>query len=77
MLAPTRGPVSPWSCRPRARDLTGSDRLHEIPVRDGVALQGDDELGEALSAGCVRQSTDDAAWMWDWAGTGTTVVVLP
>lgn len=42
-----------------------------------MALQGVDELGEALSAGCVRQSTDDAARMWDWAGTGTTVVVLP
>ena len=30
----------------------------------------------ALSGGCVRQTTDDAIWMWNWAGLGTTVVVL-
>jgi L,D-transpeptidase-like protein len=51
--------------------------FHEIPRRNGVALQTNDQLGLALSGGCVRQSTDDAIVMWDWAQLGTVVVVVP
>jgi L,D-transpeptidase catalytic domain len=49
--------------------------FHEIPKRDGVPIQSDAQLGQALSGGCVRQSTDDAIFMWDFAGIGTKVVV--
>ena len=50
--------------------------FHEIPNRNGVALQSERQLGQPLSGGCVRQSTADAIWMWNWARLGTTVVVL-
>jgi hypothetical protein len=49
--------------------------FHEIPRRDGVPIQSDAQLGQALSGGCVRQATADAMFMWDFAGIGTTVVV--
>jgi lipoprotein-anchoring transpeptidase ErfK/SrfK len=50
--------------------------FHEIPRRNGVPVQSDSQLGQALSGGCVRQSTADAWAMWNWAGIGTKVVVL-
>ena len=49
--------------------------FHEIPKRDGVPVQSDSQLGQALSGGCVRQATADAEFMWAFAGVGTTVVV--
>ena len=51
--------------------------FHGIP-RDanGRPLQGDDDLGGFRSAGCVRQSDGDAAYLYEWAPLGTTVVVL-
>lgn len=49
--------------------------FHEIPKKDGVPIQSDSQLGQALSGGCVRQATADAIYMWDFAGIGTTVVV--
>jgi lipoprotein-anchoring transpeptidase ErfK/SrfK len=53
----------------------GNIGFHEIPKRDGVPLQSDSQLGQPLSGGCVRQATDDAVYMWGFAGIGTTVVV--
>lgn len=50
--------------------------FHEIPNKNGVPLQTEAQLGQPLSGGCVRQSTADALWMWNWAGIGTKVVVL-
>jgi lipoprotein-anchoring transpeptidase ErfK/SrfK len=52
--------------------------FHEIPVntRTGQPVQSVWQLGTALSAGCVRQATPDAQYMWNWAGIGTKVVVL-
>lgn len=50
--------------------------FHEIPRRDGVPMQRDSQLGQALSSGCVRQSTADAQFMWAWAYIGTKVVVV-
>ena len=49
---------------------------HEIPRQNGVPVQGNSQLGQALSSGCVRQSTADAQYMWAWAGIGTKVVVI-
>ena len=45
--------------------------FHEIPNKFGVPLQSVAQLGQPLSGGCVRQSTPDAQWMWNWAGIGT------
>jgi hypothetical protein len=50
--------------------------FHEIPKKDGVPIQSDEQLGQALSGGCVRQATADAEYMWAFAGIGTTVVVV-
>jgi len=50
--------------------------FHEIPRRDGVPMQSDSQLGQALSSGCVRQSTADAQYMWAWAYIGSKVVVI-
>jgi len=49
--------------------------FHEIPKRDGVPIESDAQLGQALSGGCVRQATADAMFMWDFGVIGTTVVV--
>ena len=49
--------------------------FHEIPRKDGAPIESDAQLGLPLSGGCVRQSTADAMFMWDFAGIGTTVVV--
>ncbi|MGA7269980.1 MAG: L,D-transpeptidase [Acidimicrobiia bacterium] len=51
--------------------------FHSIP-NDGTGqpLQREEQLGEYHSAGCVRQSLEEAAFLYDWAPVGTTVVVL-
>ena len=49
--------------------------FHEIPKENGVPIESDAQLGQALSGGCVRQASADAIFMWDFAGIGTTVVV--
>lgn len=52
--------------------------FHDIPVLDdGTPVQTEAQLGQPLSAGCVRQAEQDAAFLWDWAELGTTVVVVP
>lgn len=51
--------------------------FHEIPRDKGVPMQGEDQLGQPISSGCLRESTSDAWFMWLWAPIGTTVVVLP
>jgi lipoprotein-anchoring transpeptidase ErfK/SrfK len=59
----------------------GNIGFHEIPTKcdqNGChKMQTEEELGMSLSGGCVRQSTPDAIWMWEWAQLGTKVVVLP
>lgn len=53
--------------------------FHEIPTdtSTGNRVQGDWQLGTPLSGGCIRQSTADALYVWNWAPVGTKVVVLP
>ncbi len=52
--------------------------FHAIPSwRDtGDLLQTDDELGQKLSGGCTRQALLDAQFLWEFAGEGTTVIVI-
>jgi lipoprotein-anchoring transpeptidase ErfK/SrfK len=58
----------------------GAIGFHEIPNKcssNGCApVQTVEQLGQPLSGGCVRQTTEDAIWMWDWAQIGTKVVVI-
>ncbi|WP_313409032.1 L,D-transpeptidase [Aeromicrobium sp.] len=50
--------------------------FHSIPVyNNGEPEQTVEQLGTALSAGCVRQRKSDAKYLWDWAPDGTPVVV--
>lgn len=49
--------------------------FHDIPVSDGVPLQTEAQLGTPLSHGCIRQATDDAIALWEFAPVGTKVVV--
>ena len=50
--------------------------FHSIPVyNNGKPEQTEDQLGEPLSAGCVRQKKSDAKYLWDWAPDGTPVIV--
>jgi hypothetical protein len=55
----------------------GAIGFHGIPLKvsDGSAYQTDAELGQKLSGGCQRQNDLDAAFMWEFAQIGTTVVV--
>lgn len=50
--------------------------FHDIPVRgDGSPYQSVDELGTALSGGCIRQEWDAAKRLYRFADVGTPVVV--
>ncbi len=50
--------------------------FHAIPTtRDGTPIQGEEELGQFRSAGCVRQSPAHAAFLFEWAPIGTEVIV--
>jgi lipoprotein-anchoring transpeptidase ErfK/SrfK len=51
--------------------------FHEIPKNKGEWVQTNAQLGQPLSGGCVRQATEDALFMWNWAYIGTKVVVVP
>ena len=50
--------------------------FHDIPVDEGGRVQTVAELGTPTSHGCIRQRRADARAMWDFAGLGTTVVVV-
>ena len=51
--------------------------FHTIPTyADGTPLQGEDELGQFRSAGCVRQRREDAIHLWNWSVVGDRVVVI-
>ena len=58
-------------------DRDGNIGFHDIPYQYGQPVQTVDQLGQALSGGCVRQAPEDAIWMWNWAHIGTVVVVTP
>jgi hypothetical protein len=50
--------------------------FHTVPVdHNGQLEQTRDELGTPRSAGCVRQWSDDAVALWEFAPIGTRVVV--
>ena len=50
--------------------------FHDIPIKRGKLVQTRDQLGTPRSHGCIRQLRRDAKALWDFAPTGTKVVVL-
>ncbi|MET0326007.1 MAG: L,D-transpeptidase family protein [Ilumatobacteraceae bacterium] len=69
--------ILPLMVRYQKTDI-GAIGFHGIPlhVEDGSPYQTEAELGTRLSGGCQRQANPDAAFMWDFAQVGTTVVVI-
>jgi hypothetical protein len=58
-----------------ARGERAAIGFHSIPVKDGVPLQTEGQLGTPQSHGCIRQARPDAKALWDFAPVGTPVVV--
>lgn len=50
--------------------------FHDIPVLDGAPAQTVEQLGQPLSHGCIRQSSEDAMFTWEFLDVGSTVVVV-
>jgi lipoprotein-anchoring transpeptidase ErfK/SrfK len=55
----------------------GNVGFHEIPTRNGKPMQTVEELGTFNGSGCLRSSTQDARFIYQWATLGTKVVVVP
>ena len=55
----------------------GNIGFHEIPIRNNKPMQTVDELGAVKGSGCLRSSTQDALFIYQWATLGTKVVVVP
>jgi len=55
----------------------GNIGFHEIPIRNSKPMQTVDELGAFKGSGCLRSSTQDALFIYQWATLGTKVVVVP
>jgi lipoprotein-anchoring transpeptidase ErfK/SrfK len=89
---PTTGTFQVYSRSERATGLDGSSMnhfvrftkgpngwaigFHDIPVKDGRPVQTLDQLGTALSHGCIRQASEDARFTWEFLQIGDTVVVV-
>ena len=54
----------------------GNIGFHEIPIRNSKPMQTVDELGAFKGSGCLRSSTKDALFIYQWATLGTKVVVV-
>ncbi len=66
-----------WMVRFATTDKTNLG-FHDLPrYGDGRPMQTEEELGTALSGGCVRQADADAIRMYRWAPVGTPVIVTP
>jgi hypothetical protein len=50
--------------------------FHSIPTKHGKAIEREEQLGQPFSHGCVRQSYENAKFLFDWAPEGTKVEVI-
>lgn len=50
--------------------------FHSIPTKNGKALQTESQLGSPQSHGCIRARLADAKRLYEFAPTGTDVVVV-
>ena len=55
----------------------GNVGFHEIPTKNGKPMQTVEALGTFNGSGCLRSSTQDARFIYQWATLGTKVVVVP
>jgi lipoprotein-anchoring transpeptidase ErfK/SrfK len=65
-----------WMTRFATGPEGGNIGFHEIPRKDGKALQTEAQLGSFAGSGCVRMATQDVKFIYRWAQPGTAVVVL-
>lgn len=60
-----------------AKGLNGINiGFHEIPKKNGKPMQTEAQLGTPQGSGCLRSSTADAMFIYQWARPGTQVVVV-
>ena len=64
-----------WMTRFAKGPAGGNIGFHEIPRKDGKAMQTEAQLGSFAGAGCIRMSTMDVKFLYQWAKLGTPVVV--
>jgi lipoprotein-anchoring transpeptidase ErfK/SrfK len=50
--------------------------FHNIPKINGEPVQTEEQLGQTMSHGCIRQAEADAVFTWSFLDIGSTVVVL-
>ena len=55
----------------------GNIGFHAIPTKNGKPLQTEEQLGSFQGSGCLRMSSKDAKFIFNFAKLGTKVVVLP
>ncbi len=55
----------------------GNVGFHEIPTKNGKPMQSVEALGTFNGSGCLRSTTQDARFIYQWATLGTKVVVVP
>ena len=64
-----------WMTRFAIGPQGGNIGFHEIPRKNGKAMQTYAQLGSFAGSGCVRMATEDVKFIYEWAKPGTTVVV--
>ena len=64
-----------WMTRFAKGPEGGNIGFHEIPRKDGKAMQTYAQLGSFAGSGCVRMATEDVKFIYEWAKPGTVVVV--
>jgi lipoprotein-anchoring transpeptidase ErfK/SrfK len=65
-----------WMTRFAKGPEGGNIGFHEIPRKDGKAMQTYAQLGSFAGSGCVRMATHDVRFIYRWATPGTQVVVV-
>lgn len=58
-------------------DRTEVIGFHQIPFNKNGPYETESELGQPRSHGCVRQTRDNAIWLYNWSQFGDKVVVIP
>ena len=64
-----------WMTRFAKGPAGGNIGFHEIPRKDGKAMQTEAQLGSFAGSGCIRMTTMDVKFLYQWAKLGTPVVV--
>ncbi len=60
---------------PHAMRVVRGIFIHEVPIAPDGRRLGVDDLGEPVSAGCIRVGIGDAERLYHWTDVGTRVVI--